>query len=65
MIGLATWYDVLGVLPDAPPEDIPEAWQAREAVLQPGMLARAPPKVRSAADPSRAVPLDQPDQEPG
>jgi len=43
-----TWYDVLGVLPDAPREDIRQAWQARRAALQPG-----PPDVLSAADRAR------------
>lgn len=49
MASVITWYDVLGVLPDAPPEDIRQAWQARKAALQPGTLAGAPPKVVSAA----------------
>jgi DnaJ domain len=49
MASVITWYDVLGVLPDAPPEDIREAWQARKAALQPGTLAGAPPNVLSAA----------------
>ena len=49
MASVITWYDVLGVLPDAPPEDIRQAWQARRAALQPGMLAGAPPKALSAA----------------
>ena len=50
-----TWYDVLGVLPDAAPEDIHAAWQARRAALQPGALAGAPPDVLSAADRARPV----------
>jgi hypothetical protein len=49
MASVITWYDVLGVLPDAPPEDIRQAWQARRAALQPGMLAGAPPQALSAA----------------
>jgi hypothetical protein len=49
MTRVLTWYDVLGVLPDAPPEDIREAWQARKAALQPGTLAGAAPEVLSAA----------------
>jgi hypothetical protein len=49
MASLITWYDVLGVLPDAPPEDIRQAWQSRRAALEPGMLAGAPPKALSAA----------------
>src|SRR5260370_35124008 len=55
MISGITWYDVLGVLPDAPPEDIRAAWQARTAVLQPAALAGAPPDVLSAADRARQV----------
>ena len=53
MASLITWYDVLGVLPDAEPDDIRQAWQARKAALQPGMLAGAPPKVVPAADRAR------------
>jgi len=48
-----TWYDVLGVLPDAPREDIRQAWQARREALQPGPLAEASPDVLSAADRAR------------
>jgi hypothetical protein len=50
MTSVITWYDVLGVLPDALPDEIRDAWQARKAALQPGMLAGAPPNVLSAAD---------------
>ena len=50
MTNVITWYDVLGVLPDAPPDEIRDAWQARKAALRPGMLAGAPPNVLSAAD---------------
>ena len=43
MMSGITWYDVLGVLPDAPPEDIRAAWQARKAALQPAaQRAQAP-----------------------
>ena len=55
MMSAITWYDVLGVLPDAPPEDIRAAWQARKAVLQPAALAGAPPDVLPAADRARQV----------
>src|SRR5580693_2008937 len=55
MVSGITWYDVLGVLPDAPPEDIREAWQAKRAVLQPATLAGAPPDVLKAADRARQV----------
>ena len=53
MTALVTWYDVLGVLPDAAPDDIREAWQNRTAALQPGMLAGVSPEVLSAADRAR------------
>jgi hypothetical protein len=53
MTGDPTWYDVLGVLPDAEPDDIRAAWQARQAALDPGLLAGAPPDVQSAADRAR------------
>jgi len=53
MASVITWYDVLGVLPDATPDDIRDAWQARQAALQPGALAGAPPDVQAAADRSR------------
>jgi PASTA domain len=44
-----TWYDVLGVLPDASQQDIRAAWQARRAALAPGLLAGAAPDVLAAA----------------
>jgi hypothetical protein len=53
-----SWYDVLGVLPDASADDIREAWQARNAALQPGPLAGAPPEVTSAADRARHMVQD-------
>ena len=53
MTSVITWYDVLGVLPDAAPDDIREAWQARRAALQPDTLTGAPPEVMSAADRAR------------
>ena len=55
MISGITWYDVLGVLPDAPPDDIRAAWWARKAALQPAALAGAPPDVLPAADRARQV----------
>ena len=48
-----TWYDVLGVLPVATQDDIREAWQEREAALQPGTMAGVSSEVRSAADRAR------------
>lgn len=53
MTALVTWYDVLGVLPDAPPDDIREAWQGRMAALQPGPLAGVSAEVLAAADRAR------------
>jgi curved DNA-binding protein CbpA len=53
MMSAVTWYDVLGVVPGATPDDIREAWQARQAALQPGQLAGAPSEVLSAADRAR------------
>jgi hypothetical protein len=53
MTSVITWYDVLGVLPDAPPEDIRAAWQARRAALQLAGQAGAPPDVAPAADRAR------------
>lgn len=53
MNSATTWYDVLGVLPDATIEDIHAAWQARRGALAPDLLAGAPPAVLAAAD--RAV----------
>jgi len=53
MTAHVTWYDVLGVLPDATQDDIREAWQGRQAALQPGTMAGVSPEVRSAADRAR------------
>ncbi len=55
MISGITWYDVLGVLPDAPTGDIGTAWEASRAVLQPAALAGAPPEVLPAAERARQV----------
>src|SRR5215831_14933180 len=53
MTSVITWYDVLGVLPDAPPDDIREAWHARLAALQAGRLAGASSEALAAADRAR------------
>jgi hypothetical protein len=53
MRSVVTWYDVLGVLPDASPDDIRQAWQARTAALAPASLAGAPPGLQPAADKAR------------
>ncbi len=58
MTSVITWYDVLGVLPDATPDDIREAWQARTAALRPATLAGAPPDVVWAADRARQAAAD-------
>ena len=50
MTVLVTWYDVLGVLPDATPDDIRAACQDRKAVLQPATMAGVSPEVLSAAE---------------
>jgi curved DNA-binding protein CbpA len=50
MTVLITWYDVLGVLPDASPDDVRAAWEGRKATLEPDALAGVSPEVRSAAD---------------
>jgi hypothetical protein len=55
MMSGITWYDVLGALPDAPPEDIRAAWQERKAALAPAALAGAPPDVLPAADRARQL----------
>ncbi|MGE5136796.1 MAG: PASTA domain-containing protein [Gemmatimonadota bacterium] len=48
-----TWYDVLGVLPDAGQDQLGEAWEARKEALAPGLLAGAAPDVLAAADRAR------------
>jgi curved DNA-binding protein CbpA len=53
MTSVITWYDVLGALPDARPEDIREAWQAREALLELCASDGEPPDVLSAMDRAR------------
>ena len=53
MTALVTWYDVLGVLPDASQDDIRIAWQERTAALQPGLMAGTSAEVQSAADRAR------------
>ena len=44
-----TWYDLLGALPDASPEDIQRASAAKAGLLRPELLAGAPPAVVTAA----------------
>ena len=58
MTSVITWYDVLGVLPDATPDDIREAWQARQAALQAGTMAGASTEVLEAVDRARQAVLE-------
>jgi hypothetical protein len=44
-----TWYEILGALPDAPSEDIQQAYVAKARLLQPELLSGAPSKVVIAA----------------
>jgi hypothetical protein len=44
-----TWYDLLGALPDASPEDIQRAYDGKAAVLRPELLSGASPAVVTAA----------------
>ena len=44
-----TWYDLLGALPDASPEDIQRAYDVKAGVLRPELLSGAPPTVVTAA----------------
>lgn len=49
MTSVITWYDVLGVLPDATSDDIREACRERRVALAPDNLAGAPAEVLSVA----------------
>jgi hypothetical protein len=44
-----TWYDILGVLPQASAEEIQQAYNAKAGVLRPELIAGAPSKVVMAA----------------
>jgi curved DNA-binding protein CbpA len=44
-----TWYDLLGALPDASPEDIQRAYDAKAGLLRPELLSGAPSAVATAA----------------
>jgi len=48
--GQLSYYDILGVLPGASADDVQRSYQARMAVLAPGMIAGAPSKVITAVD---------------
>jgi hypothetical protein len=52
---MLTWYDVLGVLPGASPEQVQSAYQERARLLDPRMLSGASSKVLKAADAARAT----------
>jgi curved DNA-binding protein CbpA len=43
-----TWYDVLGVLPGAEARKIEREYEAKAALLRPGLLSGAPPNVVTA-----------------
>ena len=44
-----TWYDILGVLPDASPGEIREAYDAKAGLLRPELISGAPSNVVAAA----------------
>jgi curved DNA-binding protein CbpA len=50
-----TWYDILGALPDAPPEDIQQAYDAKASLLRPELLSGAPSKVCTAAAQAQGI----------
>jgi len=44
-----TWYDILGVLPDASPDEIGQAYGAKASLLRPELISGAPSNVVAAA----------------
>jgi hypothetical protein len=50
-----TWYDLLGALPDASPEDIQRAYDAKAGLLRPELLSGAPPAVVTAAGRAQGI----------
>jgi hypothetical protein len=50
-----TWYDLLGALPDAPSEDIQQAYDAKASLLRPELLSGAPSKVSIAAAQAQGI----------
>ena len=44
-----TWYDILGVLPGASPDEIRQAYDAKASLLRPELISGAPSKVLVAA----------------
>jgi PASTA domain len=55
MAGQLTYYDILGVTAGASADDVQRGYEARMAVLAPGMIAGAPSKVVATVDRARAA----------
>ena len=52
---MLTWYDFLGIAPDASAGQVQAAYQARLGLLAPQLLSGAPTRVLRAADTARAT----------
>ena len=50
MAGQLSYYEILGVAAGAPADDVERSYQAKAAVLAPGMISGAPSKVVAVAD---------------
>jgi DnaJ domain/PASTA domain len=50
-----SWYDILGVLPGASPEEIRQAYDGKAGVLRPELIAGAPSKVVTAASRAQGI----------
>jgi curved DNA-binding protein CbpA len=50
-----TWYDILGALPDASPEDIRQAYDAKAGLLGPELLSGAPSTVVTSATRAQGI----------
>jgi curved DNA-binding protein CbpA len=50
-----TWYDILGALPDASPEDIQQAYDAKAGLLGPELLSGAPSTVVTSATRAQGI----------
>jgi len=55
MAGQLNYYDILGVTTGASADDVQRSFDAKMAVLAPGMIAGAPSKVVAIADRARAA----------
>jgi curved DNA-binding protein CbpA len=44
-----TWYDILGVLPGASPDEIGQAYDSKASLLRPELISGAPSSVVAAA----------------